>query len=683
MAAIQPMTPPALERLVKRCLSKDPEERWQSARDLAAELKWISEAGSQAGVPAPVISRRRLRERVWLGVAAVLAAAVAALSVAYIRQTPAPMRPIRSLILPPEKVSFAVEGHWGGPVLSPDGTRLVFPARDPSDTLWVRPLDSLSAQRLEGTEDAGYPFWSPDSRTIGFFAGGKLRRIDASGGPAQTICDAPDGRGGAWSEDDVIVFAPEKASGLLRVTAAGGMPAPITHLGQSGSRISSHRWPTVLPDGQHFLYWGGNRFGTDAPNTGIYLAALDSSEAKFLVRADSNALYAPSRTVWYGAPPGYLLYLRGDTLMAQRFDAGSLKLEGDAFPIAEHVWFSQLYAFGLFTVSRTGLLAYATETGFKKQFLWVDEHGNQVGAVGEPARQYNLLLSPDGARLAYVRQDPQSKNENIWVVDLARGVRTRFTFDPAEDDTPVWSPDGSRIVFSSMRKGHYGLYVKNASGAASEELLYESDVEKYPTGWSRDGRFIAFDSWDPKGKTQSHSDIWVLPLFGDRKPFPYLQTEFGEMAATFSPDGHWLAYQSNETGSYEVYLAPFPSGGGPPGGSPTAVKPLGETGSAQQGGTWQVSQGGGMQPAWKPDGSSLFYLAPGGNLMEVSVKEKGPAVEIGIPHQLFQMTAISGEPFRRAYTVAPNGQRFLVNALQQGSASEPLTLVTNWTAGLK
>ena len=208
-------------------------------------------------------------------------------------------------------------------------------------------------------------------------------------------------------------------------------------------------------------------------------------------------------------------------------------------------------------------------------------------------------------------------------------------------------------------------------------------MEKYPTGWSRDGRFIAFDSWDPKGKTQSHSDIWVLPLFGDRKPFPYLQTEFGEMAATFSPDGHWLAYQSNETGSYEVYLAPFPSGGGPPGGGPTAVKPLGETGSAQQGGTWQVSQGGGMQPAWKPDGSSLFYLAPGGNLMEVSVKEKGPAVEIGIPHQLFQMTAISGEPFRRAYTVAPNGQRFLVNALQQGSASEPLTLVTNWTAGLK
>jgi hypothetical protein len=390
-----------------------------------------------------------------LGVAAVLAAALAALSVAYIRHISASRRagPIRSLILPPEKVSFAVGGDWGGPVLSPDGTRLVFPARDPSDTLWVRPLDSLSAQRFEGTEDAAFPFWSPDSRTIGFFAGGKLRRIDASGGPAQTICDAPNGRGGAWSELDVIVFAPDVYSGLSRVPAAGGIPAQITHPSPAQADFT-HRWPTFLLDARHFLYWGGNPYTTNLPNPGIYLGALDSTEAKFLVRVDSNALYAP---------PGYLLYLRGQTLMAQPFDSGRLKLEGDAFPIAEHVWSPQSSAFGLFTVSRTGLLAYATEQVFQQEFLWVDEHGNQVGAVGEPARQYNLLLSPDGARLAYVMQDPQSKNENIWVVDLARGVRTRFTFDPAEDDTPVWSPDGSRIVFASSRKGRMDLYVKNVS----------------------------------------------------------------------------------------------------------------------------------------------------------------------------------------------------------------------------
>ena len=671
MAAVQPMTPPALERLVKRCLSKDPEDRWQSARDLAAELKWISEAGSQAGVPAPVTSRRRLRERVWLGVAAVLAAALAALSVAYIRQIPAPVRPIRALILPPEKMSFAF--LEGGPVLSPDGTRLVFPARDAAgkEALWLRPLDSLSAQRLEGTEDSSFPFWSPDSRTIGFFSGGKLRKIDASGGPAQTICDAPNGRGGAWSERDVIVFAPEMTSGLSRVSAAGGMPAQITRLGQSEGDFT-HRWPTFLPDARHFLYWGGTPFATSAPNSGIYLGALDSTEAKFLVRADSNALYAP---------PGYLLYLRGETLMAQPFDAGSLKLKGDALPIAEHVSSPQAFHRGLFTLSGTGLLAYETGQGGNAQFLWVDKQGNKIGTVGEPGNQGAPLLSPDGGRLAYTMPDPQSKNEDIWIMDLARGVRTRLTFDPAVDASPVWSPDRGRVAFASNRKGHFDLYVKNASGAANEELLYESDVDKWPRDWSRDGRFIVFSFLDQKGKT--NFDIGVLPLFGDRKPFPYLQTQFNERSARFSPDGHWLAYMSGETGSYEVYLAPFPAGGGPPPGGPTAVKPLGETGSGPQGGKWQVSQGGGVEPMWKPDGNSLFYLAPDGKLMEASVKAKGTAVEIGVSRQLFQTPLLVTGPGGRTYTVAPNGERFLFNGLLQGSAPESLTLVTNWTAGLK
>jgi dipeptidyl aminopeptidase/acylaminoacyl peptidase len=279
-------------------------------------------------------------------------------------------------------------------------------------------------------------------------------------------------------------------------------------------------------------------------------------------------------------------------------------------------------------------------------------------------------------------QDLQSKNVDIWVMDLARGVRTRFTFDAAADVFPVWSPDGSRIVFSSNRKGHYDLYVKNASGAASEELLYEADGDKFASDWSRDGRFIVFTSIDPKGKTKVA--IWVLLLFGDRKAFPYLQTQFNEGAGRLSPDGNWLAYQSDETGSYEVYLAPFPGGGGPPPAGSTAVKPPGQAGSGPQGGKWQVSQGGGFQPAWKRDGSSLFYSAPGGKLMEVSVKERGSAVEIGVPHPLFQMALqLPGLFGGRTYTVAPNGQRFLVNALSQTAAPEPLTLVANWTADLK
>ena len=278
-------------------------------------------------------------------------------------------------------------------------------------------------------------------------------------------------------------------------------------------------------------------------------------------------------------------------------------------------------------------------------------------------------------------QDPQSKNVDIWVMDLARGVRTRLTFDPAVDVLPVWSPDGSHIVFSSNRKGYYELYVKNASGAASEELLYGSDDgDRYPSDWSRDGRFIVFDFFP---KESAKSDIRVLPLFGDRRPFPYLQTGFNDLAATFSPDGHWLGYASDETGRYEVYVAPFPGRAGPPPGGSTAVKPPAETSSGPQGGKWQVSQGGGLEPRWKRDGGSLFYLAPGGRLMEASVKEKGSALEIGVPRQHFQIASVPSGPFDRAYTVAPDGQRFLINALPQGSAPEPLTLVTNWTTGLK
>jgi Tol biopolymer transport system component len=445
----------------------------------------------------------------------------------------------------------------------------------------------------------------------------------------------------------MIVFAPEALSELSSVPAAGGVPAQITHAGQSQG-ATSHRLPTFLPDGRHFLFWAGNPLANTAPNTGVFLGALDSSEAKFLVQANSSVVYAP---------PGYLLYLRGETLMAQPFDTGSLKLKGPAFPIAEHVSSPGLSTSlaNVFTVSRTGMLAYQTAQCGSRQFLWVDAHGNKLGTVGEPGDQGHPVLSPDGARLAYALQDPQSKNVDIWVMDLARGVRTRFTFNPADDEFPVWTPDGSRIAFISSRKGHLDLYVKDASGSGSEELLYESDVNKFAPDWSRDGRFIVFSLY-PKGKTKS--DLWVLPLFGDRKPFPYLQTEFDEQFAKFSPDGHWLAYVSDETGSYEAYLAPFPGGGG----------------------KWQVSQGGGTQPAWKRDGSSLFYLAPGGKLMQVSVKEKPSAVQIGVPHQLFQVASIAEG---NRYAVAPDGQRFLVNTVTQGSTPELLTLVTNWTTGLK
>ncbi len=662
IGSIQPMAPPALERVVERCLAKDPEDRWQTARDITVELKWILEAGSQAGVPAPVVSRRKIREKIAWGVAAVGVLLAASLAFAYMRHILTPVHPVRSSIILPEKVRLsAIFG--GGPVLSPEGTRLALPLRDSDgkQKLFLRPLDSLTAQPLEGTEGGSYPFWSPDGRYIGFFAQGKLKKIDVFGGPPQTVCDAPNGRGGTWSQGGVIVFSPETLGSLSRVPAAGGAPTVITRLDQS-RRETSHRWPTFLPGGRHFLYWGGDPFGsggatllatlTTSANgpSGIFLGTLDSNELKFLFPADSDALYAP---------PGYLLSLREQTLMAQPFDEGSLKLTGEAFPIAEQVSNPAAFRLGLFTASQNGILVFQTGPGDQSQLRWIDASGKEVGTVGDAGFHDWPRLSPDGQRLAESVLDRQSRNIDVWLVDLGRGVRTRFTFDPAVDFDPVWSPDGKRIVFASNRKGHYDLYVKNASGAGNEELLFESEADKLPSDWSRDGRYIAFSALDPKTKT--NYDIWVLPLFGDRKPFPFLRTQFDELQAGFSPDGHWLAYASNESGVFEVYVAPFPG---------TGAK-------------WQVSQGGGVQPTWSRDGKNLFYVVAGSKMMEVEVKAKGSTVEFGNPRQVLEANFYRGGPYGHAYEVAPSGQRFLVNAIPQAIGSTPLTLVVNWTAGLK
>ncbi len=652
VSAVQPTAPPALERVVKRCLAKDPEDRWQTARDVTIELEAISEGGSVAAVydrrEATAGQRPALPWVAW-GVAAAGVIMAAVLAMAYYRMASTPVPAIRSLISPPEKVAFEFGNPPEGPVLSPDGTRLVFPAAEVNgqEALWMRPLASLSAQRLEGTEGAHFPFWSPDSRHLGFFQEGKLKKIDVTGGPAVTLCDAPDARGGAWSRNDVILFAPQSlATGLSRIPAAGGTPTPIPSPKGSGGAFSN-RWPVFLPDGRDYLFLSGDLSSPGTPRLGIWLGELGSGEPQFLLQADSNAVYAA---------PGYLLFLRGDSLMAQPFDAGSQKLKGEAFPIAEHVASPQQFRLGLFTVSQTGLLVYGSgEVERSGQLTWLDKSGTENGKVSQ-VNVFQIALSPDGQRVMYASASG-GKNVDLWLMELGRGVQTRFTFGPTASAYPVWSPDGSRIAFASARQGKFNIYTKNASGAGNEEPLLESDVQKFPSDWSHDGRYILFGSLDPKGKTKS--DIWVLPLSGDRKPFPYLQTPFDEGGAVFSPDGHWVAYRSDESGSYEIYLSPFPAGGG----------------------KWQVSQGGGLQPEWKRDGSALYYVAPGGKLMEASVKERGSGVEIGTPRQLFQAPMGEARLGGRAYAVAPDGKRFLV--VKQGdNGSPPLTLVTNWTAGL-
>lgn len=650
-----PLVPATLDRVIAQCLAKDPDERFQCAHDLGIELNWIAEGGvSPVSSPAEVGGQRpRLQRLAWAAAGVGLLAAVF-FAVAYIRRASEVTRAIRSQISAPEKLTFAFTGPPtnGGPVLSPDGTRMVFPANDAQgrEALWVRPMDSLTAQRLEGTEGGTFPFWSPEGRYLGFFAGGKLKKINVSGGPAETVCAAPNGRGGTWNRDDVIVFAPDLGGGLSRVSAAGGTPTPVIH-GERSSGFVSRRWPIFLPDGRHFLYWAGDPFATDPSTVGIYLGSLDSSEPRLLLHADSNALYVP---------PGYLLFLRERSLMAQRFDPGALKLKGDAFPIAELVASPQSFRVGLFTVSENGLLVYQTGENLFTQFAWVDASGKQSGTAGAPGIVDTPELSPDGQRLAFDSQDLESKNADIWLMDLARGVKTRFTFNPSAEIRPVWAPDGSRIIFASQRKGHLDLYVKDSSGSGSEELLYESDANKIPIDWSRDGRYLSFSQLSTKRKGKWES--WILPLFGDRKPFPYLQSGFNGFHAVFSPDTHWLAYVSDETGTFETYLAPFPGGGG----------------------KFQISQGGGVQPTWRQDGNALFYLAEGKKLMEVSLRTKGHAVEIGNPRQLLQVPSMQDSgPYGHSYAVSPDSKRFLVTVLPQAFSPEPLTLVTNWTADLK
>jgi eukaryotic-like serine/threonine-protein kinase len=361
----------------------------------------------------------------------------------------------------------------------------VVPARDASGkySLWVRQLDSLTLQKLEGTEGASNPFWSADSRFVGFFLEGKLKKIDVTGGPPQSVCDAPSGRGGTWSKNDIIVFSPDISAGLSSVPAAGGASTPILQLDKSHQQ-SSLRWPAFLPDGRHFLYWGGDPYSSGTEDViGVNVASIDGKDSRFLFKSDSNALYAP---------PGYLLFMREQILMAQPFDSGSLQLTGNAFPVAEQVANPEAFRLGFFSVSQNGILVYQTGGTAKRQVLLLDQSGRQLDQVGASSNGTYIQLSPDGRRLAETLYDNQTKTGNLWLIDLARGVQTRFTFNSHDEDTPAFSPDGSRIVFASNSKGHHDLFVKDASGAGTEQPLLTSENDKYPSDWSRDGRYITF-----------------------------------------------------------------------------------------------------------------------------------------------------------------------------------------------
>jgi hypothetical protein len=484
-----------------------------------------------------------------------------------------------------------------------------------------------------------------------------------------TLADAVPNPGATWNRGGTILFASfGPGNPIRRVSASGGAPSPVTTLNADNGE-TQHWFPFFLPDGRHFLYFAvGNKTGGPTSPNGIYVTALDSNERKLLVPGGSTAMYAG----------GYLLFLREQTLMAQPFDVERLELTGHAVPIAERVMIggaSGMAGASGFTVSETGALAYQTgsaEVGgvASTQLVWFDRSGKQIGVLGDRERSGDVGLAQDGRRVAVSIFDLARRTRDIWLFDIVRGLRTRFTFDPADEMTSVWSPDASRVVFNARRKGYLALYQKASSGAGTEEELLADSVDKVPLDWSSDGRFILFGV----GTVRDTGDLWVLPLFGDRKPFPFLQTSFNEAAGRFSADGRWIAYASNESGKSEVYVAPFPRRGG----APSAAAALGTPGDK-----WQVSTAGGSWPRWRSDGKEILYLAPDKKLMSAMVNGAGAAFEVGAVRPLFDAPALRIPNQGSMYDVSPDGQRFLVNTLAEEDAAAPITLVVNWPALLK
>lgn len=653
---VEPGHPPPLEHLpeklahvIERCIAAEPEDRWQSTADLCRELQWIEDRGADTAAPSHAAARGKLRERMASSVAAALAVGLALVAFLHFRENrSAPVGPLHFQVPLPENPIRL-------PVVSPDGGKVAFLS---GGRLWVLSLASGESRDLAAAA-GGTPLWSPDSRFVGYLSEGKLKKIEASGGPPQTVTDLPSDSlwgGGAWNQDDVIVFSDQQV-GSFRVPASGGVPIQITST-DFARHENSQFGPSFLPDGRHFLYV---RSSTDEGKSAIYLGSLDAKPAEqssqALVASNSQAVYVPSADPSTGT--GYLLFTRGVTLIAQPFDIRRWELKGQAAPVAERVKSNTAGANHVpFSASANGALVVPRNRPLGTQLTWVDREGKVMGTVGELANYFavgGLRLSLDGTRLAVTKYRAGGA-VNIWLLDLSQGgASTRFTFGSRIDVSPVWSPDGSRIIFSSNRDGQYNLYQKPANGVKDEEILLKSSEDKTATSWSPDGRFLLYTVVHPKTK----GDLWVLPLENDKKPVPFLRTEFNETQARFSPDGHWVAYTSDESGQAEVYLRSFSMNS-----AGTAV---------EAGAKWQVSNGFGAEPRWRGDGRELYYRSRDGKLLAVEIATH-PAFRAGPPQPVGLLTVAS-------WDAAGDGRRFLFISDPIGPAS--FEMVLNWQAGLK
>jgi eukaryotic-like serine/threonine-protein kinase len=644
ISQFQPLAPPALQRVIQVAMAKNPDDRWQSAHDLLLELRWIAEAGSQAGVAAPVIIRRKRREAIaWLLAAAGLIATIA--TGVLLRQTAAKASaPLVFNLTPNLGTMFALVGPDSGALtISPNGRHLTFAAKDAEGktSLWIRNIDSPVARQLNGTQGAHFPFWSPDSRFIAFFADAKLKKIDIAGGPPLSLASVGNNpRSGGWNREGIIIYSESSLSAIHKIPASGGRGEPITQLAEGET---THRWATFLPDGKHFLYFVGSHAASrDSETNAVYIGSLDGEEPRLLLHARSNVIHAA----------GYLLYVRDRILLAHPFDAKGLKLTGDPVPVAEGVQYDSGFFRGSFAASDNGTLVYRTGTAEAKLRLeLLDRDGKVRSQVGDPDHWANMRFSPDGLRFVAQVTDAASGTPDLWIYDLERSIKTRFTFGGIGAFAPVWSPDGSQIAYASIAKNVADIAIKPSSGSGAEEILYTSDAFKFPTSWSPDGQFLAFSTFDPKNQKGS---ISILAMTGEKKAFPFAESQFHSRGLDFSPDGRWALYVSDESGKAEIYVVPFP---GP-------------------GGRWQVSSSGAVFGEWRKGGREIIYGNDQKELYAVDVVAEGTSVRIGTPRLLFKDQTV------QALAVAPDGEQILA-ARDTGTAAEaPVTIVTNWVRTL-
>lgn len=637
----RPDLPPPLSWTIDRCLFKDVSERYSSTRDLANDLASIREHVGDF-VPRP-------RPRwLWAGLmAAIVSVPVVVLGVTLWRRPPVTAAAVRFAVYPPAGALFNSDtARPAPPALSPDSRLLVFGARDLAgrSLLWVRPLDALEARPLPGTERATYPFWSPDSRFIGFFAESKLKKIAAGGGAVQTLGDARDGRGGAWSPKGIIVFAPDNEGPLHQIPAAGGASVAVTPIDEPRRPGLSHRWPQFLPDGDHFLY---NVLAVPPQSASeVHVDSLGSRDTRRLLTNAANPVFVAAT---------HLLFVREGTLMDVAFDPADLTTLGDPVPVAERVHRHRYRRNAAFTVTDRALVYLSEPVREDARLMWVDREGRDGGSVGAPRDYGGLRLSPGGERAAVEIRDVRTDDMDIWILELPRGVATRLTSGAQVNDCPNWGPGGDSILFGSNRSGRFDLH-QRALGSSADEVVWQSERDKSPTDWSVDGRLVIFNQVGVPASTGW--DIWFWSAESG-KAAPFLATAFNERDGRISPDGRWLAYSSDESGTFEVYVRSFP----------------------RPGFKRQLSGEGGSQPLWRRDGKELFYLAADGRLMAIATR-LGPSFAADAPKALFDSRLAASSSDAPLYDATPDGRRFLLSLRQDPRVSPAMSVVLNWTSDL-